>query len=175
MSIERSTAAETYFAISGHIDISTNIHRYSHHRLLLGPVCVPQQSMHGTPDRGQRVCTANRLHDIKLMSKLFDKFARCAIHSCSSLSYDRSEAYSKASSPQSGVSSFKWEYPLLSLRSSSSFLRILPRLPLTSNPPFYLSFNNPLQKAVSTQNVTNPGSLSLTYFMQDILLLLVSK
>jgi len=32
MSNERSTAAETYFAISGHIDISTNIHRYSHHR-----------------------------------------------------------------------------------------------------------------------------------------------
>ena len=33
-------------------------------------------------------------------------------------------------------SSFKWEYPLLSLRSSSSFLRLLPRLPVTSIPPF---------------------------------------
>jgi hypothetical protein len=33
-------------------------------------------------------------------------------------------------------SSFKWEYPLLSLRSSSSFLHILPRLPVTSIPPF---------------------------------------
>ena len=31
-------------------------------------------------------------------------------------------------------SSFKWEYPLLSLRSSSSFLRLLPRLPVTSIP-----------------------------------------
>jgi len=34
------------------------------------------------------------------------------------------------------ASSFKWEYPLLSLRSSSSFLRLLPRLPVTSIPPF---------------------------------------
>jgi len=34
------------------------------------------------------------------------------------------------------VSSFKWEYPLLSLRSSSSFLRPLPHLPVTSIPPF---------------------------------------
>jgi hypothetical protein len=30
------------------------------------------------------------------------------------------------------ASSFKWEYPLLFLRSSSSFLRLLPRLPVTS-------------------------------------------
>ena len=36
---------------------------------------------------------------------------------------------------RSRASSFKWEYPLLSLRSSSSFL-ILPRLPVTSIPPF---------------------------------------
>ena len=34
------------------------------------------------------------------------------------------------------ASSFKWEYLLLSLRSSSSFLRLLPRLPVTSIPPF---------------------------------------
>ena len=37
---------------------------------------------------------------------------------------------------RSRASSFKWEYPLLSLRSSSSFLRLLPRLPVTSIPPF---------------------------------------
>ena len=42
-------------------------------------------------------------------------------------------------------------------------------------PPFYLSFINPLWKAVSTQNVTNPVSLPFTYFMQDIPLLLDSK
>ena len=37
---------------------------------------------------------------------------------------------------RSRASSFKWEYPLLSLRSSSSFLRVLPRLLATSISPF---------------------------------------
>ena len=36
----------------------------------------------------------------------------------------------------SRASSFKWEYPLLSLRSSSSFLRLLLRLLVTSISPF---------------------------------------
>jgi hypothetical protein len=36
---------------------------------------------------------------------------------------------------RSSASSFKCESPLLSLRSSSSFLRFLPRLPVTSIPP----------------------------------------
>ena len=36
---------------------------------------------------------------------------------------------------RSRASSFKWEYPLLSLRSSSSFLCLLPHL-VTSVPPF---------------------------------------
>ena len=37
---------------------------------------------------------------------------------------------------RSRASFFKWQYPLLSSRSSSSFLRLLPRLPITSIPPF---------------------------------------
>ena len=37
---------------------------------------------------------------------------------------------------RSVASSFKWEYPLLSLRSSSSFLHLLPRLLVTSISPF---------------------------------------
>jgi hypothetical protein len=37
---------------------------------------------------------------------------------------------------QSRAYSFRLEYPLLSLRLSSSFLRLLPRLPLTSIPSF---------------------------------------
>jgi hypothetical protein len=37
---------------------------------------------------------------------------------------------------RSRASSFKWEYPLLSLRSSSSFLLLPPRLPVTSISPF---------------------------------------
>jgi hypothetical protein len=37
---------------------------------------------------------------------------------------------------RSRASSFRREYPLLFLRLSSSFLRLLPRLPFTSIPPF---------------------------------------
>ena len=37
---------------------------------------------------------------------------------------------------RSRASSFKWEYPLLSLTSSSSFVRLLPRLLVTSIYPF---------------------------------------
>ena len=39
---------------------------------------------------------------------------------------------------QSRASSFKWEYPLLSLRSSSSFLRLLPHLLVTSISPSFI-------------------------------------
>jgi hypothetical protein len=41
---------------------------------------------------------------------------------------------------RSRTSSFSWGYPLLSLRWSSSFLRLLPRLPVTSISPFIFSF-----------------------------------
>ena len=37
---------------------------------------------------------------------------------------------------RSKASSFKWEYPLLSLKSSNRFLRFLPCLPVTSIPPY---------------------------------------
>ena len=37
---------------------------------------------------------------------------------------------------RSTASSFDWQYPLLSLRSSSNFLRLLPRLLVTSICPF---------------------------------------
>ena len=37
---------------------------------------------------------------------------------------------------RSRASSYNWQYPLLSLRSSSSFLRLLPRLLVTSICPF---------------------------------------
>ena len=61
-------------------------------------------------------------------------------HSFSSLSDDRYKASSlpKPAHPivRSRASSFKWEYPLLSLKSSSSFLRLLPHLPVTSIPSF---------------------------------------
>jgi hypothetical protein len=42
---------------------------------------------------------------------------------------------------RSRASSFKWEYPLLFLRSSISFLRLLPCLPVTSiHPPPLVTF-----------------------------------
>ena len=37
---------------------------------------------------------------------------------------------------RSRASSFKWEYPFMSLTSSSSFLRLLPRILVTSISPF---------------------------------------
>ena len=40
---------------------------------------------------------------------------------------------------RSRASSLKWDYPLLSLRSFSSFLRLLPRLLATSISPFIFS------------------------------------
>ena len=57
-----------------------------------------------------------------------------------SLSYDRSIASCTASFPQSAILcfSFNFRYPLMSFRSSSSFLRLLPRLPATSIlPPIF--------------------------------------
>ena len=42
---------------------------------------------------------------------------------------------------RSRVSSFKWEYPLLFLRSSTSFLRLLLRLLVTSISPFIFQTN----------------------------------
>ena len=99
------------------------------------------------------------------------------IHSHSSLSYDRSKASSKASSSHSAIQSF-----LLQMRVSSPFLKVIQQLPTSSSSsschfysPLYLSFCNPLQKAVSTQNLTNPVRLPFTYFMQDIPLLLDSE
>ena len=94
------------------------------------------------------------------------------VHSFSSLFYDRSKASSKASSPHSAIQSF-----LLQMRVSSPFLKVIQQLPTSSSlsschfyPPLYLFFSNPLQKAVSTQNVTNPVCLPFTYFMQSLLL-----
>jgi hypothetical protein len=43
---------------------------------------------------------------------------------------------------RSRASSFRWQYPLLSLRSSSNYLRLLPRLPVTSLPPFIFPSTN---------------------------------
>ena len=61
-------------------------------------------------------------------------FIHSFIHSFCSLSYDRSVASFKASSHRvrSSASSFNFQYLLFSLRSSSSYIRLLPRLPVIS-------------------------------------------
>ena len=60
----------------------------------------------------------------------------------------------------SSGSSFIFQFPLRSLRSSNSCLRLLPRLLVTSS--CYLLFNGVFQNAATTQNVSNP--VSLVYF-----------
>ena len=57
------------------------------------------------------------------------------IHSFSGLSYDKSKASSKANSPRSAIYSFLLQMRV-SLRSYSSFVRLLPRLPVTYITPF---------------------------------------
>jgi len=59
------------------------------------------------------------------------------------------------------VSSINFHYPLVSLTSSSSSLRLHPHLSVTTTLPF----NKVFQKAVPTQDVTNPGSLPSFYCM----------
>jgi hypothetical protein len=70
------------------------------------------------------------------VSTVVHTFMQSFIHSFSSLSYDRSKASSKAALHivRSRASSFKWEYPLLSLRLSNRFLRLLPCIPVTCSP-----------------------------------------
>jgi hypothetical protein len=81
------------------------------------------------------VCT---YPDSKLLLAAFiHSFIHSYIHSFKSLSYDRFNASSKASSQHFAIQSFllQMRYPLLSLGSSSSFLRLLPLLPFTSIHP----------------------------------------
>jgi len=72
---------------------------------------------------------------------------------------------------RSSASSFNFQYPVASLRSSSSCLRLLPKYPVTFILP-HLSLNNVYQKAVPTPDVTNPVTLPSFYCMYDITLLL---
>jgi hypothetical protein len=82
-------------------------------------------------------------------------------HSFISLTYDKSIASLKASSPV---------YPL-SVSSIIFFLKVIQYLLTSSSSssrPFYLSFNHVFQKAVPMQDVTNPVSLPSFYCMYDV-------
>ena len=52
---------------------------------------------------------------------------------------------------RSRASSFKWEYPLLFLRSSNSFLRLLPCLPVNSIPPCIFPPPCTLEKSIKVE------------------------
>ena len=103
------------------------------------------------------------VHGMITLRNILKRTSYQGVHSFSSLSYDRSKASSRATSPHSAIQSF-----LLQMRILSPFLKVIQQFPTSSSssschfpPPFYLSFNNPLQKAVPAQNVTNPVSLPL--------------
>jgi hypothetical protein len=59
---------------------------------------------------------------------------------------------------------FKWEYPLLSLRSSSSFLRLLPCLSVTSIRPFIFPS---VHIYIYEELGLNPPPLQLIYYMPN--------
>ena len=95
------------------------------------------------------------------------------LHSFRSLPYDRSIISSKASSPQSAIQCFLFEFPI-----SSLVLKIILQLLMSSfsssrhfYPSLHLSFNIVLQKAVTMPKVTNPFTLLSFYCLQDISLL----
>jgi len=92
--------------------------------------------------------------------------------SSSSLSYDRSIASFKELSPQRAIYGF-----LFQLLAYSYFL--IQKLLASSSPSsrhfyhsLFLSLNNLFQKAVPTQDVTNPVILPSIYCMYDISVLL---
>jgi hypothetical protein len=62
---------------------------------------------------------------------------------------------------RSKTSSFKWEYHLLFLRSSSCYLRLLPRLPFASIPPFIF----PSITCCRKQSLRNIWPIQFSYFM----------
>jgi len=71
---------------------------------------------------------------------------------------------------QSELPSFNFQYPLVFLRSSSSCLRLLPRVLVI--PILSIIFPSIiwLKKAVPTQDVTNPVSLTLFFIVCRIFL-----
>jgi hypothetical protein len=60
------------------------------------------------------------------------------------------------------ASSFSWEYPLLSLRSSSSFLRLLPRLLVTS---LHLSFLRLSRLTLRGPNTSHGSTLRHIFYL----------
>ena len=75
---------------------------------------------------------------------------------------------------RSRASSFKWAYPLLSLRSSNSFLRLLPCLPVTSIPLCIFSSITPCRRQFLRKmwpiQFASPLSISCRIFLRSLTL-----
>ena len=78
---------------------------------------------------------------LRFLAVCVSQFTCIGVHSFNSLSYEGPKPLPNRALDilRSRASSFKWEYPVLSLRSSSNFLRLLPRLLVTSIPHFPFS------------------------------------
>jgi hypothetical protein len=90
------------------------------------------------------------------------------IQSFRSLSYDRSTA-SSLHTERYNASYFNFQYPLVSLRSSTSRLRFLPHLPVTSIFPAIAWFRRQFLRKMTTLQL-----VSFFYCMWDIPVHLVS-
>ena len=88
------------------------------------------------------------------------------VHTIRGQSYDRPVASSKASSPDVPLSH---HYPLFSLKSSSSCLRLVPRLTVTSILSPYLSFSNVFPKADPMRGVSLLSILRRIFFSSSTL------
>ena len=87
----------------------------------------------GDRQRGKYIYTKIDTQVIIVLNILRWSFVHSFIHSLRSLSYGRSKASSKTSSPhRSSASSFNLNHFLFFLRPCNSCLRLLPRLPLSS-------------------------------------------
>ena len=93
--------------------------------------------------------------------------SKCLFHS---LSHDMSIASAKASSLHSAIQFFLFQCTVSSRFRKSVHQLHTSSLPSSRHfyPALYFYYNKVFQKAVSTQNASNPVSLPSVYCMQDI-------
>ena len=82
-------------------------------------------------------------------------------------------SFLQSDSPRSAIQCFLFQFAVSSsiIGPYSSCLQNFPRLPVTYNFFLYIFFNNLFQKAIYTQDVTNPVSIPPFYCKWDISIL----
>jgi hypothetical protein len=102
------------------------------------PKLLPKRALHIVRSRAFSFKWEYSLLSLRSLNSFLRFLPRLSVtsQSFSSLSYDSPKTLPKRALHivRSRAFSFKWEYPLLSLRSSSIFLRLLPCLSVTSIP-----------------------------------------